>query len=150
MADFALWATATEPEDERSAFMEGYTGDRTSTIEAGLEGSPVATELRVLMDDRERWTAPTTELLAALNKRSSDGVRLSKSWPKSAHILSGQLRRLAAGLRAVGVNVVFPAHHGRYKQIEITCIFASPASHAFPSGARSRAWGGTQRKCDSP
>lgn len=130
MADFALWASAAEPEDERGVFMAAYMSNRTSAIEAGLEGSPVATELRRLIDDHERWSGTATELLGALQSRAGESVTTMRSWPKSARTLSSQLRRLATGLRAVGVNVIFPAHHGRHKQIEIARIFASHASRA--------------------
>ena len=131
MADFALWASAAEPEDQRGKFMLAYTKNRKSAIEAGLEGSPMAGALREMMTPREeRWIGTATDLLAALNERTGEGVRLSRSWPKSQRTLSNQLRRLATGLRAVGVDIIFPSHHGRSKQLEIVRSLASPTSPA--------------------
>ena len=116
MADFALWASAAEPDNERGKFMSAYIGNRTSAIEAGLEGSPVATELRKLIDDQERWVGTATELLSLLESRATEATTGLRAWPKTPRTLSSQIRRLATGLRFVGVNVVFPAHHGRHKQ----------------------------------
>jgi hypothetical protein len=50
MADFAVWATAAEPIEEKGTFMRAYQDNRQSAIESGLEGSPVATVLREVLD----------------------------------------------------------------------------------------------------
>ena len=109
LADFALWASAAETAwgAEAGEFMRMYRRNRTDAVEAGLEGAPVAKTLRAWCSQQGSqgsWTGTSPQLLAALNQtvKSEPGVR---TWPKSAKALSGQLKRLATGLRSTGIHV---------------------------------------------
>jgi hypothetical protein len=70
MADFAVWVTAAEPESEKHQFITAYRGNRQSAIESGLEGSPVATALREVINPNSPFEGTATELLNRLNNTS--------------------------------------------------------------------------------
>jgi hypothetical protein len=105
MADFSLWATAAEASHEQGKFIQAYQRNRQCAIESGLEGSPVASALRTFMDSRVSWEGTATNLLNELSHYAGERTRMQRSWPKSAKGLSGQLRRLATALRAVGIEI---------------------------------------------
>ncbi|MDQ3797174.1 MAG: hypothetical protein M3294_06345 [Pseudomonadota bacterium] len=105
MADFAKWATAAEPIEEKGTFIRAYQDNRQSAIEASLEGSPVATVLREMVKEVLHWEGTATELLNLLWQRADERTKMQRSWPKSAKGLSGQLRRLATALRATGIEI---------------------------------------------
>lgn len=107
MADFAIWASATEPALglEPGAFIAAYENNRADAHELALEASPLTEPLRTVAD--EGFTGTATELLARLGDLVSEEVTRRKSWPKSAHTLGGALRRIAPDMRAVGISVVF-------------------------------------------
>jgi hypothetical protein len=105
MADFAVWATAAEPIEEKGTFMRAYQDNRQSAIESGLEGSPVATVLREVLDKTPQLEGTATELLNLLSQRADERTKMQGSWPKSAKGLSSQLRRLATALRVTGIEI---------------------------------------------
>jgi hypothetical protein len=107
MADAALWVTAAEPATgwPRGRFLEQYTHARRDAVHSALEGSPVARVLLAMIEECGTWTGTATELLTALNAKASGAERGIESWPMSGRGLSGQLRRLATGLRAIGISV---------------------------------------------
>ena len=118
MADFAKWVTAAEPGLgwEPGAFMQAYTANRAAAVEMGLESSPVAQAVQELIKVTPEWRSTATDLLDELEKYVSEKITKSKSWPKSPSALSGQLRRLAPNLRAVGIEIDFDereSHSGK-------------------------------------
>jgi hypothetical protein len=85
-----------EPGSERRMFMHAYGDNPKSAIEAGLEGSPMATELIAMMEKRkEPWTGTANNLLQELSSHADEHRCGLRSWPKSATGLGSQLRRLA-------------------------------------------------------
>jgi hypothetical protein len=112
MADFALWATAAEPQEDRGAFIKAYMDNRKAAIEAGLEGSPVATALQAMLNQHDSWTGTATDLLRDLTSHIDERAQGLRSWPKSAKGLSSQLRRLATALRSVGIELSFDTSPG--------------------------------------
>jgi len=74
-------------------------------MEAGLDGSPVARTLRswcAKQGNQGSWTGTASELLAQLTLARPD---TAKAWPTSAKALTGQLKRLATGLRSTGIQI---------------------------------------------
>lgn len=107
-------------------FMHAYGDNRKSAIETGLEGSPMATELIVMMEKRkEPWTGTATNLLKELSSHADEHTRGLRSWPKSAKGLGNQLRRLATALRAVGIAVEHNREPGTGKRIIKVCKHSS-------------------------
>jgi hypothetical protein len=106
MADFALWATASEKGFgwPNGSFMAAYQSNCASANEVALEASLIAQPLVELLEQNGEWEGPSGELLRALEDRASEQVRRRKGWPKSPGALSGQLKRLAPNLRKLGWN----------------------------------------------
>jgi hypothetical protein len=104
MADFALWATATETAFgwPSGTFMAAYEGNRESANEVALEASVVARPLLELLEAQGEWTGSSSELLKLLEERLGDQVRRLSGWPKNPRSLSGHLKRLAPNMRAAG------------------------------------------------
>jgi hypothetical protein len=76
---YAQWATAAEPMDEKGALKIAYQGNRQSGIKSGLEGSRVTAMLREMLKGALQREGMTIELLPALNERTNEGMRLSRS-----------------------------------------------------------------------
>jgi hypothetical protein len=107
MADFAIWISACEeglgmkPGEALSA----YQSNRAQTRHLALESSPLYEPLAKLAG--EGFTGSVTELLARLNHDTSQSLRRSVRWPKAPNALSNALRRMAANLRADGIQFEF-------------------------------------------
>jgi hypothetical protein len=107
MADFALWVTAAEPGLgwEPSSFMRSYLGNREQADLLALEANTIGPLLLAIAEDG--FAGSATELLELLAARADEKLLKSRSWPKNGRALSGQVRRLAPNLRALGVTVDF-------------------------------------------
>jgi hypothetical protein len=114
MADFALWVTACETALwPAGTFWAAYCGNRDEAVEGVIEADPIATAVCALMTARATaWTGKAGELLAALAEVAGERVTKAKTWPADATRMGGRLRRAAASLRKVGIEVEF-THEGR-------------------------------------
>jgi hypothetical protein len=127
MADWAVWTAAAAPAcgwDER-AILDAYLRMKGSAIETTLDGDPLAVRLRALSLP---WTGTTTELLARLTPEG----RQPRGWPESPRALSAALRRLAPGLRRVGIEMDHhraPGTGNRLVTLEQTRAQSSRPSH---------------------
>jgi hypothetical protein len=87
--------------------MEAYGASQEEAVGQALEASPVAAPLwkfaRLYKDPGNAWTGSATDLLEELAQRVDDDVKRAKGWPRAAHALSRELKRLAPPLRDVGV-----------------------------------------------
>ena len=100
MADWAVWVTAAEPAlgwSEQS-ILSAYRTMRGAAIEATLDGDPLAVALRGLSLP---WGGTADDLLT----RVTPAGRLPRGWPESPRGMSAALRRLAPGLRRLGIEV---------------------------------------------
>jgi hypothetical protein len=91
MADFAEWIVAAEPA------LPWPAGE--------FEASSIGTAVRELAESGFEGIA--TELLERLGEIAGEPTTRRKGWPKSARSLTGELRRIAPNLRAVGIEVEF-------------------------------------------
>ncbi len=124
MADFACWAMGAAPGlgFAPGDFMVAYTGNRAEADSVALEAEPVAGKLLEFMDGRSEWRGTASQLLAELNNLVGAGeIERREGWPARSDKLSGRLRRLAPGLRSVGIDVTFArrADRGRGRLIVI-------------------------------
>lgn len=123
MADFARWVTAAESSLGwvRGAFMAAYTANRASAIELAVEDDPVGSAVRALAEEIGHWKGSATELLHELDERADEKVKNRRAWPRMPNGLSTRLRRIAPGLRRVGVEVEMfrAATRDRRRLIEI-------------------------------
>jgi hypothetical protein len=123
MADFALWASACEaalwPE---GAFMEAYAGNRAIAVDGVIDADPVASAVRSFARSHSGWEGTAAELLTALEREVGEKVAKARTWPGAANALSGRLRRAAASLRKVGVEVTFDRaeNRARSRTIRVT------------------------------
>jgi hypothetical protein len=108
MADFALWATACETALwNTGTFWLAYCGNRDQAIEGVIDADPIATAVRVVMAKQAEWTGTAAAILSTLADEAGEQVARSKTWPVGARALSGRLRRAAAFLRKIGIEIAF-------------------------------------------
>lgn len=144
MADFALWATAAEPELGLApgAFMEAYDQNRTAANDIALEASAISNELKKFVETRKEWEGTATELLDALNDQASEEVRRRRDWPKSARAMGGALRRITPNLTAEDIKVEFDRSGGKRRLIHLIQLEqegdgpSQPSSPSQPSFER--------------
>ncbi len=128
MADFALWATACETALwPTGTFWAAYCGNRDQAVESVIDADPVATAVHALMTTRTKWTGIASDLLGALVVEAGDRVAKSRTWPDGPRALSGRLRRAAAILRKIGIEITFGREgRARTRTIEITTTLSEP------------------------
>ena len=127
MADFALWSVAVEPACPwpEGTFLQAYARNREGAVEALLDGDPVADVIRAIAP----WSGTATALLEQLNQRVPESLTKRKDWFSRPRQVSDALRRIAPGLRKVGIDVAFTRHgHGRSRLIVIELVNASAPS----------------------
>lgn len=135
MADFALWVTACEPALWRAgAFMRAYGENREDVVVAVIEADPVAVAVHALVQNCGTWTGTASELLMALTALASGG----RSWPATAKVLAGRLKRAAPALRKTGVEVVFDREAGGNRTRLVT-LTANPENMGNLAPRASRA-----------
>lgn len=127
MADFACWVTAAELGLgwEPGSFLAAYRANRTGAIELAVENSPLASAIRDFMAERECWEGSAGELLPELDPLVLEKVRQSRAWPSTPSGLGAGLRRVAAALRQVGVDISIGDRaptRDRKRLITITCM----------------------------
>lgn len=126
MADFALWVSACETAFwDEGTFAKAYKTNRREAIDTVIDADAVATAVLKMMDESKKaqWDGTASELLSLLSGVAGDRLANSKPWPKTPRALSAQLRRVAAALRKVGIDVIFGREaHTRVRQITITSL----------------------------
>jgi hypothetical protein len=129
MADFALWATACETALwSAGTFWAAYCGNRDEAVEGVIDADPIATSVRAVMATRTVWTGTASDLLGALAEVVGERVAKSKTWPDGPRALAGRLRRAAAFLRKIGIEIGFEREgRARTRTITITTIQPSAA-----------------------
>ena len=124
MADFAVWATACETAFwDSGTFAHAYRQNRDQAVVTVIEADLVATAVQGFMDGRAQWSGTSSNLLGALKKAVGEDQTKLKEWPPTPRALSGRLRRAAATLRKVGIEVTFGREgHARSRTIIIAQI----------------------------
>lgn len=141
MADFAQWIVAAEdalpwPKGE---FMRVYAGNRIDAQQLALEESLIAEPVIAFMSREGHWTGTMSDLLKSLAEHAEEATTKRKDWPTKAHVLSGQLRRIAPSLRIAGVDIQFDERRGRQRKRLVTLIWtrqggenSGPSVHVRP------------------
>ena len=136
MADFALWATACETALwSAGTFWSAYCGNRDEAVEGVIDADPIAAAVRAVMATRTEWTGTASDLLGALAEAAGERVAKSKTWPDSPRALAGRLRRAAAFLRKVGIEISF----GREGRARTRTIHIATTPTPENAGARPSA-----------
>jgi hypothetical protein len=140
MADWARWVTAAEPALgwPGTSILDAYRAMRGTAIEVTLEGDPLAAAIRHLVIPEGHpalpWEGTATDLLRAI---TPDG-RTPRGWPESGRGMSAALRRLAPGLRHVGIEIDYRrVGHDRDRVVHIDSrkYPIRPAAQSASSGA---------------
>jgi hypothetical protein len=144
MADYTRWAYAAAPglQLDPDVFLAAYRDNREAANELALEASPVAREVRGLVEAEGAWLGTASELLAALNRRVPPEGRPARGWPTTPRALSNGLRRVQPNLRQVAIVVVFrrePQTGRRLIELETVGKPPSPMSPPSDQGGRGDA-----------
>ena len=139
MADWATWVEAAEPGMgvPPGSTLRASRRMRGAAIETAIEGDPLAAAIRRLVrpDDgpAEDWAGTSTDLLA----RIAPPGRPPRGWPESPRALSAFLRRLAPGLRQLGIDIEHrrEAHTGR--RLVVLAATEIPPDQPSPSSPTS-------------
>ena len=121
MADHVVFVEAAAPALgwKRGQYAAVYTEAQSDAVAAQLEGNTMATVLMDWADNKAKAmpvTLKTGDLLKALDKhREALGIDKPKSWPGTATKLTGDLRRLAPGLRQAGYDLVYLKSRRKWK-----------------------------------
>jgi len=117
MADFARVGMALEKvlDWAPGAFMAAYGGKQQESLAGILENSEVGKVLVGWLDDQTEWSGTLSELLTILTENAPEGAALTLGWPRTPRALAGEMKRLTAALRSVGV-VVEEGHHPRTRR----------------------------------
>jgi hypothetical protein len=112
MADFAHWGEAVsvalgwQPE----TFLSRYLANRRDACATALDDWPIVEALRGLVEVYKRdgcRAGSPSQILEELGYFMPEHTLRSARWPKNAHSLSSQLRRIAPQLRTIGIDVEF-------------------------------------------
>lgn len=162
MADFAVWSEAAAPAFgwKPGAFLAAYGRNREAANAVALESSPVADAVRAFIYGQPdgRWSGTASELLDLLTTGTAFGGPSSqRGWPKAAHVLTGQLKRLAPNLRSVGIEVETGAWesvpgtgHGRRRVVRVVSRLDNGPSKRAERAERSKAAENRMGKPKSP
>jgi hypothetical protein len=124
MADFAEFSIACETSlgFRSGSFVEAYQENARDAVSVVLEEPAAQLLVKFAEKNQDGWKGTATELL---NELTFPLPVHDKTFPRSANAFSTTLKRLAPGLRSVGVNLIFghKAHGGR-RLIEITSVAA--------------------------
>ncbi len=117
MADFAIWVSACEESlgMKRGEALTAYQSNPTETRNLALESSPLFEPVAELAN--LGFSGSVTELHARLTCMMSEGMRRSVRWPKAPNALGNALRRMAANLRAAGIDIQFSRAHIRGRSV---------------------------------
>jgi hypothetical protein len=109
MADFALWATASETAFwPAGTFARAYKANRRAAIEDLIDADPVAARVRELMASRTPWTGSASDLLRAGADLAGHALPSgAAAWPKNPRAVAGRLRRAQPFLRVLGIHIAF-------------------------------------------
>lgn len=115
MADFATLIVAAEPKlpGKPGDFLRAYQRNRASADESAIEGSVLSAPVRALMDTHKKWQGTATELNTELARLAGKRVSNGPNWPKTLHLLTGQLKRIVPNLRRIGIEVEFGKDRGK-------------------------------------
>jgi len=141
MADFALWITACEGRLgwAPGSFMDAYEANRMAAVSATLEADLVGLAVKSLMADKQKWTGTATLLHETLSLLITETQRrFSKTWPTTAHHLSGRLRRIAPVLRKIRIDVAFSRDTDN-RDISITKTRGRPENEVGSASSASSA-----------
>ncbi len=119
MSDFCKLGTAvaTALNFDDDFFMTAYRENQKQANDITLESSVLTPAIKELLSKQKYFKGTPTELLDALEEINPD-FKKSPYWPKTATVLSGNLKRLAQNFRETGINInTGREHEGRFVEL---------------------------------
>lgn len=106
MSDFCKLGTAVAVclGYEDNFFMDAYRENQKQANDITLESSVLTPAIKELLNKKNYFKGTPTELLDELENINSD-FKKSPYWPKTATVLSGNLKRLAQNFRETGIII---------------------------------------------
>lgn len=108
MADFCRWgyAIAEAMGIGGKTFQAMYEEAIEHQNEVAIDHHPVASAVRVFMEDKASWDGKPSGLLTELdNVAASEKIdQKSRSWPKAAHVLTKRLKEIKSNLADIGIT----------------------------------------------
>ena len=107
MADFAKLgeAMAASLGFEVGAWLAKYHDHRKNAVRRTIDSSPVAVQCLKFVDSGRSHQGTVKDLLDALNELRSGMFEEKEYWPRSPRGLGDVLRRIAPGMRLLGVHL---------------------------------------------
>src|SRR5262249_42935489 len=105
MADFAKILAALDavrPELTKGKAVSAYLAQSARLVDDVIDSDVFAPRLLELLEDRGQWEGSASDLYGALTPK--EPAKPPKGWPKSARVMSGEIKRLAPALRQRGWN----------------------------------------------
>jgi len=134
MADFALWATACETAFwDAGTFARAYGKNRDDAVSTVIEADLVATAVQSFMATRTQWEGTSSDLLGALKMAVGEAQAKLKEWLLTPRALSGRVRRAAATLRKVGIEITFDDREPSRKRGRIITIARKEGGSGRPN-----------------
>lgn len=126
MADFAVWATATEKALEwgDGEFINIYMANREKAIDQGLESDPFACAILELLNRKHSWVGNATQLLAEAKRFVDERTSKSNAWP-SERSVRNRLRRINPAIKKKGILYV-EWENKMYKTLRLEMISSLP------------------------
>jgi hypothetical protein len=109
MADFAIWATASETAFwAPGTFARAYEANRRTAVDTVIDADPVAACVRDIMAEQNTWIGSATDLLhVGAHPGAPSNSRYGAGWPKNPRALAGRLRLAQTFLRSLGIEITF-------------------------------------------
>ncbi len=120
MADFCTIGTAAAVSMgfNEDSFMTAYRENQRSANDITLEASIITPVLKELLNQQKYFKGSPTELLDALEGINGD-VSHSPYWPKTATVLSGNLKRLSQNFMETGIIInTGRDYNGRWVEVK--------------------------------
>lgn len=152
MADFAQFASDCETAYwPAGTFMASYRGSLDASIGALLDTTAVTAVLMRWAPRcaERRWRGTMSELLELLTRAAWDRERHLKSWPQTAHHLSGVIARFAPALRSRGFRLAQGRSDGS-RWVEIEAPAAPPDDRPIAQGAGASGAAGPEDQPGDP
>jgi len=129
MADFARWCVACEEALpwQAGTFIETYNKNRSEAIGSIIDSDRFALAVfNFAFESRGAYEGPAGLMLAALETYADiDPNHTPDGWPRTPRGLTNKLKRLAPGLRAVGIGVEFMPRKNKLRPIRLWKIETS-------------------------
>ena len=131
MADFARLVVAAEPmlPWRQGAFLGAFRRNRRQALAALVDGDVVGQAIKAFAHRHPAgWSGMVSQLLEQLSRTVPEHVRRTREWPGNARWLTDRIRRVAPGLRSLGIPITTGGRSAAGAEVTIGPLAASATS----------------------